>query len=184
MPSGVPPRREAMTHTILVIEDQADERDAMAHLLRRHHYLVEVAANGQDAIDRLGPGAALPDLLLLDLNMPVMDGWEFLYHIAQDRSLRRVPIVVIAGVSVPRHAMVVPQDLAFVVKPVEPHALLARIAEMLQSAASRSRAPITSEIAAAVVPPGIDVDIAASLEPPPVPGGGAEDGSPSMITSS
>ena len=75
MPSGAPPAREAMKHTILVIEDQADERDAMADLLRRHHYLVEVAANGQTAIDRLGPGAALPDLLLLDLNMPVMDGW-------------------------------------------------------------------------------------------------------------
>jgi len=121
-----------MEQTILVVDDQEDERDAMANLLHRQHYLVEVAADGQEAIDRLHNGASLPDLVLLDLNMPVMDGWEFLFHVTQDGSLRHLPVVVISGSPVVPDEIVVPLHVTFVAKPLRPHLIVKLIAEMLQ----------------------------------------------------
>jgi CheY-like chemotaxis protein len=121
-----------MTHTILVVDDQELVREAMADLLRRHHYVVELAANGKEALDRLCEDAPLPELVLLDLEMPVMDGWEFLYYIAQDRSLRRVPVIVISGSAVMRDAIVVPASVTFVAKPVQPVEIMKVIAAMLE----------------------------------------------------
>ena len=124
-----------MKHTILVVDDQEDERDAMAHLLRRHDHVVELAPDGQVAIDRLRHPGLLPALVLLDLNMPVMDGWEFLFHVAQDLALRHMPVIVSSGSSVVQDARVVPPNVTFLAKPVQPHVIMKLIAEMLQGSA-------------------------------------------------
>ena len=145
-----------MTRTILVVDDQEDERDALAGLLRRHHYLVESAANGRDALERLRRGAPQLALVLLDLNMPVMDGWELLYHVAQDRSLRRIPVIVISGSPIVPDAIVVPANVTFVSKPVRPVAIVKVIADMLQQAA-RAETPTASEAAAAAIDDTRDV---------------------------
>jgi CheY-like chemotaxis protein len=139
---------KAMKQIILVVDDQEDERDAMARLLQRHHYVVESAADGREALDRLQDGAPLPDLVLLDLNMPVMDGWEFLFHVAQNRSLRHVPLVVISGSPAVRHVIAVPPNVAFVAKPVRPLVIMKIIAEMLQDAAARAPTASDDDIAA------------------------------------
>ena len=124
-----------MTYTILVVDDQADERDAMADLLERGHYAVESAGNGREAVDRLRNGTALPSLVLLDLNMPVMDGWEFLSHVAQDDLLRLVPVVVVSGSPIVQDSPLVPSNVTFMAKPVRPEVIIDVIARMLQPAA-------------------------------------------------
>ena len=120
-----------MTQTILVVDDQADERDAMADMLHRRHYDVESASNGREAIDRLRHGDALPALVVLDLNMPVMDGWEFLFHVAQDDDLRDLPVVVMSGSPVVQDAPRVPAHVTFLAKPARPRVILDVIAGML-----------------------------------------------------
>jgi two-component system chemotaxis response regulator CheY len=79
--------------SVLLVEDDADIREALTDVLRMEQWTVEPAANGKVALDRLQAGP-LPDLMLLDLMMPVMDGWEFA------RSLdpgARPPIIVLSA---------------------------------------------------------------------------------------
>jgi CheY-like chemotaxis protein len=157
-----------MTHTILVVDDQPDERDAMADLLRRHHYLVDVAGNGKEAIDRLRDGALLPSAVLLDLNMPVMDGWEFLFHIAQDDVLRHMPVIVISGSPFVMGPPVAPSNVAFMAKPVRPKVILGVIADMLLHTAL-ARAPV-ARVYTVVSIDDVDTEryVAASREPVPL----------------
>jgi two-component system, chemotaxis family, chemotaxis protein CheY len=140
-----------MKPTILVVDDQEDERDAMADLLRRQQYVVESAANGQEALVRLCNGAPLPALVLLDLNMPVMDGWEFLYRVAQDTSLRHIPVIVSSGSPVGHDPIVVPESVTFMTKPVRPVAIMKVVVDMLRHAtatpaASRNTAAAIGQV--------------------------------------
>jgi len=66
--------------SVLLVEDDADIREALTDVLRMEHWTVEPAANGKLALDRLRAGPT-PDLMLLDLMMPVMDGFELLEHL-------------------------------------------------------------------------------------------------------
>lgn len=122
---------ERKTHTILVVDDQADERDAMSDMLRRRRYTIEAAGNGREALERLRRGDALPALVVLDLNMPVMDGWELMVRLAHDDCLRHLPVVVISGAPVVRDAPTVPPNVTFLAKPVQSYVLVEAIARML-----------------------------------------------------
>src|SRR5262245_26845005 len=83
---------------VLVVEDSIDTRDSLAFLLRSvGGYQVSTAANGQEALDRLRAGPR-PGLILLDLLMPTMDGWEFCHRLRQDPALASIPVVVVSGV--------------------------------------------------------------------------------------
>jgi CheY-like chemotaxis protein len=131
-----------MKPMILVVDDQEDERDAMALLLGGRQFDVESVANGQEALDRLWQeGSALPGLLVLDLNMPVMDGWELLCHLAHDRSLRQIPVIVMSASPVVHEAAVVPANVTFLAKPARTGAVLAAITDLLASA-ERTAAPV------------------------------------------
>jgi two-component system, chemotaxis family, chemotaxis protein CheY len=66
--------------SVLLVEDDADIREALTDVLRMERWTVEPAANGKLALDRLRSGPQ-PDLMLLDLMMPVMDGFELLEHL-------------------------------------------------------------------------------------------------------
>jgi CheY-like chemotaxis protein len=87
---------EQDTRTILVVEDDAATRDALAMVLAAEGYSVVGAANGQEALSRLHT-APRPDLILLDLMMPVMDGWQFRREQAQDPALAGIPVVVLSA---------------------------------------------------------------------------------------
>lgn len=79
---------------VLVIDDDRDLLDLVSFVLETEGYQVETAADGQEALDRLAQN--LPDLILLDMKMPVMDGWEFAqqFHAQYDD---QVPIVVLTA---------------------------------------------------------------------------------------
>lgn len=68
------------TPRVMVVEDNADIRAALGELLGMQGFEVALADNGRDALDQLAGGPA-PDWIVLDLMMPVMDGWQFLQAI-------------------------------------------------------------------------------------------------------
>jgi CheY-like chemotaxis protein len=82
--------------TILIAEDDDAIRDALAELLEEEGYRVVTARNGAEALSRL---AALPRprLVLLDLMMPVMSGWELLKHLRADPETRDIPVLVLSA---------------------------------------------------------------------------------------
>jgi len=82
---------------ILVIEDEELLRNLYTELLEMKGYHVETANDGKIALEKLNE-TRKPDLILLDINMPHMDGVEFLRIIKSNNKLKRVPVIVITGI--------------------------------------------------------------------------------------
>ena len=83
-----------MTMNILVAEDDDDLRELVAMMLSVEGFHVQIARHGQEALERIGEH--MPDLILLDMKMPVMDGWAFALEF-QIRHGRSVPIMVLTA---------------------------------------------------------------------------------------
>lgn len=81
---------------VLLVEDDVDIREAIADLLEEFGYAVRTARNGREALDILATGY-LPDLILLDLMMPVMDGWALKAELAESKELQAIPVVVLTA---------------------------------------------------------------------------------------
>lgn len=120
--------------TILLVEDNEPSRDALGRRLARRGYDVRPAVNGQQAVTiaRL----ITPDLILMDLGLPVMDGWEATRELKQDDSTKHIPIIVLSA-----HAMTGDRDLAlasggddFDSKPIRFERLLDKIEALLGKA--------------------------------------------------
>lgn len=82
---------------VLVIEDSAPVRESCRTWLQMAGHQVEAACNGQEALDLLRAADRLPDVILLDLFMPVLDGFRFRALQRDDPRLAGVPVVVISG---------------------------------------------------------------------------------------
>jgi CheY-like chemotaxis protein len=101
---------------ILIVEDDADLREMMAQLLTLEGFKAEAVANGREALAYLEKGDP-PDLILLDLMMPVMDGWEFRRRQRQDPAFASVPVVVLSALD---HTRAVDLgETAFLKKPLD-----------------------------------------------------------------
>jgi CheY-like chemotaxis protein len=81
---------------VLIVEDDADLREMMAQLLTLEGYQSEAVANGREALRYLHERPR-PDVILLDLMMPVMDGWEFRKQQQSDPALADVPVIVLTA---------------------------------------------------------------------------------------
>jgi CheY-like chemotaxis protein len=81
---------------VLIVEDDADLREMMAQLLTLEGYHTETVANGREALKYLHE-APRPDVILLDLMMPIMDGWEFRKRQQDDPALADVPVIVLTA---------------------------------------------------------------------------------------
>jgi CheY-like chemotaxis protein len=118
-----------MSSSLLVVEDDPDIADTLAELLEDAGYRVATAGNGRIALDHLQLSPELPDLILLDLMMPVMDGWQFREAQQSDPRLAGVPVILLsASVKADQAA----QELgvrALLRKPVDIEALLRAIAQ-------------------------------------------------------
>jgi CheY-like chemotaxis protein len=108
---------------ILVVEDSPVMQRSIKTLLEREGYAVACAANGRDALSYLH-SSDCPALILLDLGMPVMDGWELRDELKRDNQFAGIPVVVISGV--PGEAV---ECASYVNKPFEPAELLHAVRE-------------------------------------------------------
>lgn len=93
MVTGEARDEKLMTQKLLVVEDEADLRASVAEVLRLEGYEVDTAGNGQEAMEALGEGK-LPSLIVLDLMMPVMDGWEFRRRQLDSPEMADIPVLL------------------------------------------------------------------------------------------
>jgi two-component system response regulator CpxR len=89
-----------MPRDILVVDDDRDIRETLGEILLHEGYHVELAENGAKAIELIRRGPA-PALVLLDLMMPVMSGWEFLEMAETDPGLAEIPVLVVSAMPAP-----------------------------------------------------------------------------------
>ncbi len=121
-------------YSILVVEDDKDIRDCIQSVLELEGYSVQTSENGREALDHLA--SRTPSLILLDLMMPVMDGWEFLQKLNQLPSDRKAPVVVVSAVANQSDKATL-SFLAkgFVKKPIDLDALLLTVQRFCDQAA-------------------------------------------------
>lgn len=117
---------------ILVVEDEPDSARLFATLMETEGYETVLADTGEEALERLGGDDF--DLVLLDLILPGMSGWQLLEHIKLDGKLRYVPVVVLSALS-DKASATKAMDLGaedFIAKPVDVEHLLSRVRVMLR----------------------------------------------------
>jgi CheY-like chemotaxis protein len=88
-----------MKRSVLVVEDDHDLREIIAEVLRQAGVRVGEAVNGASALDLLKRSEELPGVILLDLMMPVMDGWQFRAEQQRDPRLAGIPVIVMSAVT-------------------------------------------------------------------------------------
>ena len=112
-----------MPKRILVVEDDRDVAESVAEVLEASGYSTDIAANGREALDHLR-SHDLPDLILLDMMMPVMDGWQFREEQRKSPALEAVPVVVVTADGNARGKAAAIQAAGQVQKPVTIDSLL------------------------------------------------------------
>jgi CheY-like chemotaxis protein len=124
--------RAALCDGILVVEDDADILRSIVQVLEDEGYSVRAAENGRAALAALrAPGATAPCVILLDLMMPVMDGWAFRAEQLRDPTLAHIPVVLLTadGAAVEKAALM--NVAGALRKPVELLTLLSAIQRFL-----------------------------------------------------
>ena|SRR5258708_17769502 len=119
-------RNKPMSSYILVVEDDRDLRETLLDALALEGYAAEGAEHGAAALRHLRAAAAPPCLILLDLMMPVMDGWTFRKALLDDPALSRIPVVVMTAAG--KQGMPIPPAELVLHKPLH----LDRVVEVLQ----------------------------------------------------
>jgi len=114
---------------VLIVEDDEDLREMMAQMLTLEGFESAAVANGREALEYL-QDAEKPDVILLDLMMPVMDGWEFRRKQQADPAIAPVPVIVLSALD---HARASTLDAdAFLKKPLDFDHLLALVRNYCQ----------------------------------------------------
>ncbi|HXA18586.1 MAG TPA: response regulator [Thermoanaerobaculia bacterium] len=117
--------------TILIVEDNEMNRDMLSRRLERKGYQILIAVDGAMGVDVTR--AKMPDLILMDMSLPVVDGWEATRRIKADESLKHIPIIALTA-----HAMANDREKAldagcdeYDTKPIELPRLLGKIEALL-----------------------------------------------------
>lgn len=120
-----------MAHRILVVEDNPDNRILITDILQTLGYAVLVAEDGEAGVALAQ--AALPDLILMDLSLPKMDGWAAASRLKHEHGLAHIPIIALTA-----HGMVGDRERAlragcddYVAKPINLHELQSKLAYFL-----------------------------------------------------
>jgi two-component system, chemotaxis family, chemotaxis protein CheY len=114
---------------IMIIDDDACLRDALAHVLERRGYLVRPCCDALEGLDQLAAHAA-PDLILLDLLMPRMNGWEFRVKQRQVPQWAGIPLIVLSADTSVKAAAI--HADAYLAKPIEQRVLIETVETVLQ----------------------------------------------------
>jgi two-component system, OmpR family, KDP operon response regulator KdpE len=123
------------TQRVLLVEDHTDIRRVLRVSLESEGYSVIEASNGPEGIDHVE--ASQPDLVILDLMLPVKDGWWFLREVQRCPAPR--PVVMILSARAGQGERLVAQNLgaaAFMVKPFEPDEVVTKVRSLMASTAS------------------------------------------------
>lgn len=120
--TSAPPEKK----TILIVEDDAVQREGLGLLLRRAGYKVQLAADGLQAMDQLR-GGTLPDVMVLDMLLPGLDGWQVLDGLRRQAATATLPIILATGTVLSREWALDHGCVGFVRKPIDMNALLAEI---------------------------------------------------------
>lgn len=108
--------------SVLLVDDDPETRDALRQLLERSGLRVFDAEHGRAALDLLRQGRLRPHAIVLDLELPVMTGWELRGELLRDPALARIPVIVVSGSQAPA-----PPSVRRIDKPIEPAALVEAI---------------------------------------------------------
>jgi len=115
---------------ILIVEDDSDVRRLYAVGLNRHGFEVKLAANGPEAIDRIEN--ELPDLILLDVGLPLMTGWEVLDRVNPKDRKPPIPVIVVSGEAENQDQVSAHGVAAWLSKPVTIEELVNTISQHLE----------------------------------------------------
>src|SRR5207237_6528529 len=131
-PGDLPPRRLSVPK-LLLVEDNEESREGLSRHLKRKGYEVLVALDGRQGVDVAR--AEAPDLILMDLSLPVLDGWEATRRLKANPQTQSVPVIALTA-----HAMAGDRDKAveagcddYDTKPIELPRLLQKIEALLQT---------------------------------------------------
>jgi two-component system, cell cycle response regulator DivK len=130
------PATNASAPLVLIVDDYQDAREMYAEYLEFSGFRVAEARNGQEAVDQAF--ALRPDVVLMDLSLPVMDGWEATRRLKGDERTRNIPVVALTGHALDGHSREA-QDAgcdAYVTKPCLPDALVREVKRVLQAASA------------------------------------------------
>jgi two-component system cell cycle response regulator DivK len=116
---------------VLVVDDYQDAREMYAEYLEFSGFRVAEAANGAEALDKAF--ALLPDVILMDLSLPIIDGWEATRRLKADDRTKAIPVVALTGHALAGEATGDQQVKcdAFVIKPCLPDTLVAEVKKVL-----------------------------------------------------
>ncbi|MBI2818266.1 MAG: response regulator [Acidobacteria bacterium] len=117
---------------ILIAEDCKDIRDVYGEFLARRGFEVALANDGQEVVNKAV--SIQPDVIIMDLVMPVMDGWEATLRLKADVRTKDIPVVILTANGFASTPLVIQQGCAgFLIKPCEPDAMVAEIARVLEN---------------------------------------------------
>lgn len=129
---------DATMAKLLLVEDNEPNRDALGRCLERHGFQVSVAVDGEDAVTQAQ--SQTPDLILMDIGLPGIDGWEATRRLKDDPATSHIPIIVVSG-----HVMLADRNKSLAAgaddfdgKPVVIEQLLSKIERLLPQPEARS----------------------------------------------
>ena len=126
---------------VLLVEDDDDFREGLADILRSEGYVVRCAANGLEALRILEAGETAPKVILLDLVMPVMNGWDFRKRMLAEAHLAHIPVILLSAADHVRGAAEGMNAAGVLNKPVPLGELLRMIEGQLLDTCASCRAP-------------------------------------------
>ena len=126
---------------ILVVDDYEDAREMYAEYLRFCGFRVAEARNGNEALEQAF--SLMPDLILMDLSLPGMDGWEATRQLKQHEQTSEIPVVALSGHSLPQHkeSARTAGCVSFMSKPADPETVVNEVRATLERCKHAPRSP-------------------------------------------
>lgn len=119
-----------MPASVLIIEDDHDIRQMLKIVLELASFEVRLAANGQDGLAQLKSGLR-PQLIVLDLMMPIMSGWAFREHQLRDPAFAEIPVIVLSGGDASAERRQTLGSVKYLEKPIDLDKLVAHVRTMV-----------------------------------------------------